>query len=327
MLHKDHTFSEWPNNFKCSPYLQEKIVYVGQLETYEQSSELLKRLANVEVSDSSIFRMVNYYGRKIESTLYGAAPDKPESQLAADEVIYIQLDGSMIYTDDDWQEVKVGRIFKQSDCRESKVENRGNQIVKSEYAAYLGHYSNFVARFENLIEPYKRTNHQLVFISDGASWIKNWLKDNYADYPQILDIYHVCEHISRFAKEVFPRQYLKWFHTQKQLLLEAKPEQVIEQIKQLKLPDKQQQIQRSKLLKYLQGNLNRIQYAQFRKKGWYIGSGAIEAAHRTVVQKRMKLSGQRWSNQGAAHLLNLRVCYMSHKWNLVLNNILNKKIA
>ncbi len=38
-----------------------------------------------------------------------------------------------------------------------------------------------------------------------------------------------------------------------------------------------------------------------------IGSGAIESAHRTLVQKRMKRSGQRWSWKGAQHILNLGV--------------------
>ena len=37
-----------------------------------------------------------------------------------------------------------------------------------------------------------------------------------------------------------------------------------------------------------------------------IGSGAIESAHRTVVQKRLKQSGQRWSNSGAQNMLKFK---------------------
>lgn len=37
-----------------------------------------------------------------------------------------------------------------------------------------------------------------------------------------------------------------------------------------------------------------------------IGSGAIEAAHRNVIQKRLKLSGQRWTIKGAQQITNLR---------------------
>jgi len=48
----------------------------------------------------------------------------------------------------------------------------------------------------------------------------------------------------------------------------------------------------------------------------YIGSGAIEAAHRTVVQKRMKLSGQRWSEKAA---------FLSRQWNKIINIIIKPK--
>ncbi|MEE9373912.1 MAG: hypothetical protein V3V00_12750, partial [Saprospiraceae bacterium] len=41
-------------------------------------------------------------------------------------------------------------------------------------------------------------------------------------------------------------------------------------------------------------------------QGYMIGSGAIESAHKTVIQRRMKLSGQRWSMKGAKNMLNLR---------------------
>lgn len=47
---------------------------------------------------------------------------------------------------------------------------------------------------------------------------------------------------------------------------------------------------------------------EYRKIGSGIfGSGAIELAHRKVIQKRMKQSGQRWGKAGAQNMLNLRV--------------------
>ncbi|MCC5946153.1 MAG: hypothetical protein JJT94_14580 [Bernardetiaceae bacterium] len=44
---------------------------------------------------------------------------------------------------------------------------------------------------------------------------------------------------------------------------------------------------------YFKKNRYRMDYAQYLAKGWCIGSGAIESAHRTLIQERMKLSGQR----------------------------------
>ena len=62
-----------------------------------------------------------------------------------------------------------------------------------------------------------------------------------------------------------------------------------------------------------------MDYKKYKQIGCgIIGSGAIESAHRTVVQKRMKQSGQRWSSAGAQNMLNLRVTYMNERWDNVI---------
>ena len=62
-----------------------------------------------------------------------------------------------------------------------------------------------------------------------------------------------------------------------------------------------------------QANSSRMDYQKYRQLGCgIIGSGAIESAHRTVIQKRMKPSGQRWSMVGAQNMLNLRVMNKNH---------------
>ncbi len=80
------------------------------------------------------------------------------------------------------------------------------------------------------------------------------------------------------------------------------------------------------LINYYTSNAYRMDYKAYRNIGaGLIGSGAIESAHRTVVQKRMKQSGQRWSNKGAQNMLNLRVLTMNQQWNKVVQLI--KKAA
>ena len=56
-----------------------------------------------------------------------------------------------------------------------------------------------------------------------------------------------------------------------------------------------------KTIAYYQANSDRMDYKYYKTIGaGIIGSGAIESAHRTVVQKRMKLSGQRWGIEGGS---------------------------
>lgn len=69
---------------------------------------------------------------------------------------------------------------------------------------------------------------------------------------------------------------------------------------------------RWEVMGYYQRNRHRMQYSQFRERGLQIGSGPMEAAHRTVVQCRMKRSGQRLCEQGAQAMLNLRVAAKSN---------------
>ena len=62
-----------------------------------------------------------------------------------------------------------------------------------------------------------------------------------------------------------------------------------------------------------------MRYKQYRNIGCdIIGCGAIESAHRTVIQKRMKLSGQRWSRKGAENMLQLWVTAMNALWHKVI---------
>ena len=75
------------------------------------------------------------------------------------------------------------------------------------------------------------------------------------------------------------------------------------------------------LLTYYENNIKRMQYRDYLENGWMIGSGPIpayrtgrESANKTVIQHRMKLSGQRWTIQGAQQVTNLRVAEKSGQW-------------
>jgi hypothetical protein len=76
-------------------------------------------------------------------------------------------------------------------------------------------------------------------------------------------------------------------------------------------------------LNYYEKNRYRMDYKGYRQAGYCIGSGAIEAAHRTLIQQRMKRSGQRWSPIRAQQLLKLRVAFKSNRKQLV-NHTINK---
>ena len=301
------------------------MVYVGQMEVYGKGVEVLSKLAQVEVCDAQLYRVTDAYGGLLEEQQPAIPVEISEEPVGEHEVVYAQLDGSMIFTETAWQEVKVGRVFREKDCVLSDSENRHGSIRQSHYAAYLGHYQAFCERLRPLLEPYVKLNENLVFITDGALWIRNWLSEHYPLARQILDFYHVKEHLSTFADvaKLQGAEKHQWLEKQSERLKQGQLPKVLDAIRSITLPTPAQRKDQERLLNYLQDNAYRMHYDQYIDYGLFIGSGAIEAAHRTVVQSRLKLSGQRWSNNGAQNMLNLRVACMSNQWHRLVNLIQN----
>jgi hypothetical protein len=141
-------------------------------------------------------------------------------------------------------------------------------------------------------------------------------------YPQatlILDFYHLMSYIGQAAKAAFgtTQQGKQWMEEQREYLLKSELQAVLQSIQALVI---ETQLKDS-IREYLSKNAFRMDYLAYRQRGLLIGSGAIESAHRSVVQKRLKRAGQRWTIPGAQGVLNLRTCHMSQRWDLVRNHI------
>ena len=70
-----------------------------------------------------------------------------------------------------------------------------------------------------------------------------------------------------------------------------------------------------KALQYFENNRNRMRYRYFQDHGYFIGSGVVEAACKTIVAQRLKGSGMHWSEQGLRHILSIRTALLSNRFN------------
>ncbi len=52
----------------------------------------------------------------------------------------------------------------------------------------------------------------------------------------------------------------------------------------------------------------------FRRQGFFVGSGVVEAGCRTVIGQRLKQSGMHWTVEGANNIIALRCCFLSNRW-------------
>lgn len=313
-INNSHSFSQGKNGFQISPRMQELMVYAGQMDCYENCNEVISQFLDVEVSSTQVHRVTDTYGKEVGKTLNDHAILTP---LKKSEVLYVEADGSMVLTrEEGWKEVKLGRIFKSSDC--IHADGKPGWISNSQYVAHLGGHKKFTEQMEKLIDSYVHRDVEIVFITDGAPWLRNWIQDAYPDSHSILDYYHACEYLHAFSREHFTdiAEGKKWVEEQKELLLDSQVQKVIENVQNLNSKTKEAR----KLIEYYQTNKSRMDYKAYQKIGCgIIGSGAIESAHRKVIQKRMKQSGQRWSMEGAQNMLNLRVTMCNQQWGKIIS--------
>jgi hypothetical protein len=156
---------------------------------------------------------------------------------------------------------------------------------------------------------------QVLALSDGGNGLEEALRRHFwEDLLCILDWYHASQHVHDYAKALHPRDataQAAWAKQAKDILYEQGGTALLSQLRAQALPaDAAVAEELRKLIGYVAGNEHRMDYPRYRSQGWDIGSGPTEAACK-VVGARLKGSGMRWLEGGAAHVAPLRALYQS----------------
>lgn len=235
-----------------------------------------------------------------------------------EKTLYILTDGAAVNTriEDEngstWRENKTVMVFTNKDM--IKRKDGGNIIVNKEYAAFIGSAEDFRGYVLNAAvnAGYGKVKN-VVIIADGATWIRNMCNELFPDATQIVDLYHLKENIYNYAKYLHPQDeqgYVAWAETIIAKMEKGKANEALEQIPKVeKLPAGV-----VNLRTYINNNIDKINYPEYKKNGWFVGSGAIESANKVIVQKRLKQAGMRWSVDGAQAVLSLRAKVESNLW-------------
>ncbi len=315
-LKKGHALCKGTSKYGVSERMQGLICLVGQSVVYEEASELFAEMMGVEVCAPQIQRLCADYGNAFDPLIASgceAVIPRLEGR-QKDDVAYVMMDGSMVYTrEDKWRELKLGRIFYHSQVVE--VQENRREVMGSVYVAHLGGVEGFFPKFERHLTPYGNK----AIIGDGAKWIWNWAEGNYPGAQQILDFYHAKEKLVLFARQQYKEEHTRsrWIKEQSDKLLDNRLEEVLSTLKSCRARNAEAGAAKHKAIDYYVEHEERMQYKTYREKGLMIGSGPIEAAHRSVIQQRLKLSGQKWSAVGAQAIANLRCYKHSGAWNMV----------
>jgi hypothetical protein len=305
-----------------------EVAFYGQNQSsFSDASSMLKRALHVEINKETVREVTEGIGRLAFEADKEHAEDimnnmhKIPMQADKDKTsgtLYLMADGAAVNTrvedanGSTWRENKTAIAFTDKDM--IKRKKGGNTIARKEYTAYIGSAEEFKGHILNTaIRAGYGNIRDVVLIGDGAAWIRNLGEELFPDAVQILDLYHLKENIYSYAKHKFhhdEKAYVPWSEHVIDLVEKGNVSEVLRLLPVSEtLP-----LGVVNLRTYLKNNLDKIKYPEYRAKGYFVGSGAIESANKVILQRRLKQAGMRWSVPGAQAVLTLRAKVESRRW-------------
>ena len=316
--------------FKMTPALMLRCAYWAQNQcSYQAAENVMRDTYGISINDDTIRLVTNYIGsivfsedcKKADSRFDELDRGKAMFTHKKAGVLYIETDGSALNTrhrndqGSTWRENKLGMVYSSDNIHywKNKKGEREHRINKREYVSYIGSSDDFKRHLyrcavDNGYGEYKET----VVLSDGAAWIANVVKELFPDAQHILDLYHLKENVYDFAKNKFnfdEKLYAPWAEKINGLLEDGKTGEVLTMLDQ-----NEKYANCVNLYHYITEHKEHINYPQYREKGYFCGSGAIESGNKIVLQKRLKQAGMRWEPKTAQYLLTLKSKYESDQW-------------
>lgn len=316
--------------FKMTPELMLRCAYWAQNQcSYQAAEDVIKNTYNLSVNDDTIRLVTNFIGKLVfendckrtSETYQKLTSGKEKFKNNKSGVLYIEADGAALNTrhknseGSTWRENKLGVVYSSDNIHRwtSKKGTKEHRIEKREYISFIGSVDEFKKHLystaiNNGYGKYKDT----VVISDGAVWIANMVTEVFPDAQHILDLFHLKENVYEYAKNKFnfiEADFIPWADRICSLLENGNSETVLNELN----PDEKYS-NCVNLYHYISEHIEHINYPEYKAKGYFCGSGAIESGNKIVLQKRLKQAGMRWEPQSAQYLLTLKSKYESGRW-------------
>jgi hypothetical protein len=317
---------------RLSPAVERLATLCGAVaDSFEKGTELLKETAGVVLSESTVQRTTESTGTRIAQhvqkgrTFGGNRPWDWFRDARGRTVGYIEIDATGVRQQGPHGEAVEGRmayvgmIANPLPDRQRVFEHlpKPGESMRARYVSGL--YP--LAEMGPLL---RRQGAQVgldraevwVALADGGAGLEDWVRENFPRVEVvILDFYHAAEYLAKLAQALLPNDELAALDQTKawsRVLRDEGGEVLIAVLESWEWPSvKGLAAVRAEVLGYLGNQVHRMDYPTYEANGWYIGSGAVESACKTVVGQRLKGSGMRWGEAGSHALCHVRALYRS----------------
>ena len=313
-----------------TPALERVTTLAGTVaDSFEKGAELLHEMAGVRLGESTVERTTEDAGGRLADAVVAGTPpgakvnwswpkDYEDQRCAS-----VELDATGVRQQGQGGGPAEGRMaYVGMVCNPAPEFPWPGDAVGPMRARYLaGLYP--LAEFAPLLHvPAGRVGmdqaDRWIGLSDGGNGLEDRLMQNFPRIEVIiLDFYHPAEKLTGLSRLLHPgdesagqEQAQQW----RGLLKSEGGALLAAVLSEWDWPHRDGLKEAvSDFIAYLQRNAHRMEYPEYLAKGWYIGSGAVESACKTVVGQRLKLAGMRWGEDGAHAVCHLRALYRSEK--------------
>ena len=316
----DRTLGVAPRT-RISTGLDSWLAELGAATAFAPAAGLLERLTGLRLSAETLRQHSERQGAALEATQQAAIAqvlatgEAAETVAAAPGTLVVETDGVLVrYRHTGWHEVKLGLV----------AGGVGGLLQASSYVAAREEAAVFgprllteaarrgaltVVRWEGV-----RTGaglavlRRVVVLGDGAVWIWHLAAEHFGERIEILDYYHASEHLWALAHALYgtgTAEAAGWATARLRTLRQEGGAALLKNLARLRPTTAEAQEVLRRERGYFRTNLPRLDYPTYAAQGLPIGSGAVEAAAKHLVQLRMKRPGARWSPAGAQAILTL----------------------
>lgn len=277
-------------------------------------------MLGVEISCATARRCAEHHGKLYEDvdttavtaieTQLPDPPQGPSKQLLSVDGAYVPL------VHGQWVEVKTLTIG----VIEEPVLEKGEWVVHSTGLSYFSRWAeaDIFARLA-LVETQRRgveTAERVISPTDGAVWIQGFLDYHRRDAERILDFGHAAEYVARIGRvvgEPDSAAFQAWLSCNLHTLKHEGGTAVLPELR-AQVTAHPDQPELAEALAYLENRVAMMNYPEYQRQGWPIGSGSAESANKVVVEARLKGAGMHWAPHHVNPMLSLRGAVCSDRW-------------
>jgi hypothetical protein len=293
--------------------VQTQVAHLGVLLTFRKAVALYEEFTGQTISA----RCAEMWTEAVGTAYMPPVLDQYTPGPAVD-LLFLEVDACMVWFDDGWHEVKTALCWGQTAgedgplrylATEGSWEDLGEQIYQ-------------LARRQGL-----RCAKQVVCLADGAKPIWKMLDRWFPESFQVLDWYHLQEHLGTVAA-LMPKGK-DWHAAQRKTLEMEGPASTLAALQTLATTGETSMIRETaeQCLHYMEGHQVRMDYPRLQVLGYPIGSGRIESACGYLVEQRVKLAGMRWDHGHCMAVLAARSAEYSGDWPLLCQQYVDKQLG